>query len=211
MLDPEIITKLDVADRRFWIAVAIAIGGIILTAVIAYIQNRQKNRLQKELETLKTTLDEKLLIRKIQFEKEFQTYIDLWEPLAKLVVTAKDLRPKYRHGLHQKKIDERLDEVNDLCQKYMDSYFYSRPYMPETIFMNCQYLKDCVIKEWLEVAATHNIRDTNNATRNKYYEKAGEFADRITKAGDDLCAMIRCRLHVKDIHMTIASKEPIST
>ena len=156
---------------------------------------RLSSRFQKEIEEVKSALEERLMVRKMQFEAEFNVYKQTWKPLVDLIEAARDLRRAGKLGGEERSLEERAEKVDELSRGFLDSFFYERPFVPEKVFQQCIEIQKAINREWNEAVYGRHDVEMNEARRKRYFEGAESFARTIESMGDDLCAALRVRMH----------------
>jgi len=96
----------------------------------------QKHEHDKQLESLKTKLGKKNTVHKLQFEKEFQLYGELWKALVDMqrfarITPVVDIIPEGESPLDVYK--KRWMKAADILQKAIDVLYYNIPFYHHNI------------------------------------------------------------------------------
>ncbi len=124
MAEEQIVSNYDVLLETLKLIVSGGIGAAIVVIVGKLVIDRR-------LEALKSQLEKKNVIHKLQFEKEFQLYSDLWKALVNVRRTASitpmlDIMPEGSQPLDVYK--ERWKKAAEALQNAMDSLNYNQPF-----------------------------------------------------------------------------------
>ena len=171
-------------DYKFLIPTIIAVGSLVWN----YFQQKKMIQLQK-------MLDKKNLIHKIQFEKEFNIYNELWAKLIALRNLTASLRPhmertdgKSNAELKKEKLEKLYPAFNEAIILFDNNRpFYSAAVYNEIneIFKRCR--EEAIEFEFL------------GYTPNSDYKKAEENIDKIIASMDKICDIIRQRIDFAEI------------
>jgi len=142
-------------------------------------------------EASKIKHDKAVLVHKIQFEKEFMVYRDLWPELIKLRNATHQLRPMVEYRDIDKSEEEiRIEkgtEFNDRYKKSVVVFEENKPFYPEEIFNEVDKIINLSKKEaiqWQHMPP----RDSD------YYTSAQKNMDEIIETIDMVCLQIRDRI-----------------
>ena len=93
-----------------------------------------KSRLNKEINILNSTIDKSLHVTKLQYDKEFSIYLEIWEKLSNCVISTNNLFPLYENipsdekeleKFHKEKFKNFADAYNEFSNtiiKYSPFY-----------------------------------------------------------------------------------------
>ena len=172
-------------NYTFWIAVAFS--------VIALIWNFWQ---QKRIEELKRDNEKATLVHRVQFEKEFKIYNDLWGKLIELRDLAKSLRPhldSYNDAQTFEEIaKERLTKLQDAYNACKVSYEQNKPFYSNEVYLAVEKAIQTAHKEAVE----YRFEDRN--TR-EYWNNADKNIQELNDALDVTCDIIRKRIGILNI------------
>jgi len=148
----------------------------------------------KELENLKAKLAQKHTIHKLQFEKEFSIYLQLWEGLVKLKDAAVYLKP----GLQITSKDETTDQREERKRKaFWDSYGevvrlveLNKPFYTETVYKEASSL----LKVAWDTPGYYAMFGREQEPVKVVYEKMKTAVGQMTDAIDKIEVSIRNRI-----------------
>ena len=140
---------------------------------------------------LKSELDKGLYIHKVQFEKEFQIYEELWAELVELRKATLTLRPAF-DMVNPKESEEdrkrkRLIRFSDSIGAFIDVTDKNRPFYSEDVYESMGNLWKLAHSESVQYKHSDPYSDS-------YWEKAQENRDTILTEIDKCCEMIRQRI-----------------
>jgi len=145
----------------------------------------------KELEEIKLALSREQFIHKLQFEKEFNIYSELWENLIdlkeaiELLIPITDIREA---GKSEEEIkEERLKNVRDAYINVQKGITRKKPFYDKEVYKNANEILKKSISQGL--AYIYPSRDVI-----KHYEKAKERTDQIKNIINNIEEAIRKRI-----------------
>jgi len=129
--------------------IASCIGNLFVTKKL----QAQKYRFDKELESIKLEHGKSNTIHKLQFEKEFQLYNELWKALVSLrtsvvITPSLDLFPQEQtlyeiYNIRFTKAVEAFNKVNDLFQNHRPFYHNNVSEITSELLIKCRrYIGD---------------------------------------------------------------------
>lgn len=146
---------------------------------------------QIRIETLKKEHEKQLHIHRLQFEKEFEIYNELWGKLIKLRNTAALLRPQFDYKDPNKSLDEvikeRLDNVIENGNQAVDSIEKNKPFYAEEIYKILIEIVKLTKKEIIEV-------QYGDKSQSEYWEDGEKTLNTLIKLTDNVCNTIRERI-----------------
>ena len=140
---------------------------------------------------LKAELDKGLHIHKVQFEKEFKIYEDLWSKLVELRKAALSLRPVFDRVDPKEPEGERkakrLTRFGDAIADFIDVTDKNRPFYSEEVFRSMEKLWKLTHSEAVEYQHLDPYADT-------YWDKAQKNREAILSEIEACCEQIRQRI-----------------
>jgi hypothetical protein len=136
MLEQQVISVSEALN----LIVAGGIGGAVASCIGNWFVNKrlqaQKHEHDKQLESLKSKLGKKNTVHKLQFEKEFQLYGELWKALvdvrsSAIIAPTLDIMPKGKSPYDVYK--ERYEIAADAFNKANDLFKYHRPFYHDDV------------------------------------------------------------------------------
>lgn len=174
----------------FGCGVFLSIRGFILW----YKRTQQFNDKILENESKKIENDKSILVHKIQFEKEFQVYNDLWSNLIKLRNATSDLRPLFTPytKTESEEVERRkkiFDEFNDSFKNCVITFDFNKPFYPENIYKEIELILRVSRREAIETSYMH-------PQESEYYENAEKNMNSIIEKIEIVCIIIRTRIGI---------------
>jgi len=165
-----------------------AIIGIIGKVVVDRKLQKQKAEYDKQLESLKSKLGKKNTVHKLQFEKEFQLYGELWKALVDVRSTATitpslDIMPKDQP--HYDVYKGRFESAADAFNKANDLFKYHRPFYHDDVSKITEDLLDqCrkYIRKVERVLSSEKFDDKLFDSADELFEKMTEAINKIEEA-----------------------------
>jgi hypothetical protein len=171
-------------DFKFIIPTIIAIGSLIWN----YYQ-------QKKLMQFQKILEKKNLIHKLQFEKEFNIYNELWSKLIALRNLTASLRPimEQTDGKSNAQLkEEKLKKLYPAFNEVIIEFDNNRPFYSEAVYNE--------INEILKISRSEAIEfEYLGYTQSSDYKKAEENINKIVSSMDKICDIIRKRIDFVEI------------
>jgi len=114
-------------DHTFWIPIGVSVFAIVWNLFQ-----------QKSIEKLKSANEKGNLIHRLQFEKEFNIYHDLWGKIVELRKCATGLRPIMDYydseETETERKKKRLNKLDKAYQECFDSLENNKPFYPEEVY-----------------------------------------------------------------------------
>lgn len=142
---------------------------------------------QKEIEGYKAQLEQRKLVSRVQFEKEFQIYSEIWTSLIDMRTAAYNLRPLYE-GNNPPTFTEKSSEFNKAFEKYWNVIEKNQPFYNEQIYSKLKDIRALVHKEGREAAMLPIGKDM------EYYIQGMKNVDEIINQTYEVCKAIRERI-----------------
>ena len=172
-------------DYTFWVPTIISIVSIVWN----YIQSRKILRLETEAEA-------KRLIHKIQFEKEFSIYSEMWGKLVDVKNATAELRPimdQLDSGKTEDEIKmERLIKLQNSFNEAARLFQHNRPFYSKEIYNEVEKL----LKTSRSEALGYQLKNKGDI---KYWEDAEKNVKLIDSSVDKISDLIRKRIQVVNI------------
>lgn len=156
-----------------------------------YCKTQYYNDLILQNESKKMQGDKEVLIHKIQFEKEFTIYQELWKKLIDLKIFASLLRPEFEVVNGEQTDDERkkvrLEEFNLAFKECFNLYEKYKPFYSEEIYEEIRKTILIANREVIEYKRGKSYTD-------EYWDNAEKNIDEIVSSTDIICQKIRDRI-----------------
>jgi hypothetical protein len=167
-------------DYTFWIPVVISL--------LALIWNFWQ---QKSIEKLKSENEKSKLIHRIQFEKEFNIYNELWGKLIDLRNLAGALRPEVDFIDPDKTSDEiaieKINKINDAFHSCVISFDNNKPFYPKEVYDEIEKILRLSRREARQFQGGDSRKDD-------YWEEGKKNIQGIIESMDKVCEIIRTRI-----------------
>lgn len=152
-----------------------------------------KHSFSKEIEEVKNKFQKGVLVHKVQFEKEFNAYIEIWKNLIEIRRATLSLRPFGEFVDPKESPEERrerkIKSFNEQYSKFINAVEYNQPFYPPNIYEKLDSLVRLALQEGM--GFTHN--DLN---RRDYYKEAERNRDEILRLINECCEEIRSRIRL---------------
>lgn len=160
------------------------------------IMEKEKAQYILELENIKNTLqgqrEKGLYIHRVQFEKEFEIYQEIWQSLVPAYEDVIALRPMLDRIDPQQSEEERISTRLDAFAKSFEPFrkivHKHKPFYAPDVFSTLQKLITLFYHEALE----YKQKDIKKPV--EYWTSQKEYRDKIEKAIDECCEAIRIRI-----------------
>jgi hypothetical protein len=155
----------------------------------------RRSQFEKELEELKNQYRKKEFVHRIQFEKEFQIYVELWDALIKVHNTAVRLRPVFKPATGRTEVEwynDALKEFGEAYQGYATVLHSHKPFIAKEVYDGCVSIRDIAHKEGTEFTYLSPPRTAEE--RREYYGHAKENITSIEQKADEVCDLIKSRI-----------------
>ena len=168
----------------YWIPIATSFLISIVLAIWNYKQ-------QKGIEKLKKENEKQLHIHRLQFDKEFNIYSELWSKLVDIRAIIVKLRPEVdsidpKIG-YDKTIENRLDEANKIGNNIIDSIEKNKPFYAKNLYNELSKIIKLLRTEMFEVR--HGKDNTV-----EYWENGKKNREEFFQITDVICETIRERI-----------------
>ena len=145
----------------------------------------------RKIESVKTDLQKRLNIHKLQFEKEFEIYKEVSLQLNTLREKISILRPEADHYdpkfTYEETIAQRVREAIIEGNKLIDITEANRPFYAEEIYQKLKIINGLVRKEVIEVSYS-------DKTEEKYWKEGKQTIDTYVKLIGEISDSIRKRI-----------------
>lgn len=185
------IEKLPKQYYAYILGLSSGIGMMGLGFYLWYYRTQYYNdlNLKNESENLRNTKE--LSIHKLQFEKEFLIYNELWKSLIELRTCTTLLRPESEYintdETEEERKSKKLKEFKKAFDNCVDIYENNKPFYPKEIYDKIRETIKIVNKEVIEYRR-------GNKNTNKYWENAEKNSVEIVSSIDVICEKIRERI-----------------
>lgn len=170
-------------DYAFWIPTLISIVAI----GFSFFQ-------QLKLANLNSKLEKNNFIHKLQFEKEFEIYSDLWIKLIDVRDKARALRPKFDSVDPNQPIKEiKIQRLSDLQQPYnscLESFEKNKPFYNDKVYYEIEKILKIVRSEAVDY-------EYNPSSGLDYYDVAEKNISNILNSLDKISIVIRERINAE--------------
>jgi hypothetical protein len=165
---------------EFWIPILISVG----LAIWNFYQQIRITYLNREIE-------KQLHVHRIQFEKEFEIYKDIWSKLFDMRIIVEKLRPKFdftEPGLtFEESVKLRLSKAVVIGNDIIDSVEKNKPFYSKKVYDSLDKIIKLTKKEVIEV-------QYGNKSTIEYWENGENNMEEILKLIDIICETIRDRI-----------------
>jgi len=151
--------------------------------------------LQSELdgtkENPKSELDKDNLIHKVQFEKEFSIYEQIWESLIEVKYATLSLQPSFDYSSDDEEAERslRLERLINSFREYGKAIDANRPFYAENVFAILERLWKVAQREGFDYSGTRMNNDYQ-----RYWDRANRNRENILNLVDKCCSAIRARI-----------------
>ncbi|MCD8455184.1 hypothetical protein LNJ08_12365 [Tenacibaculum finnmarkense genomovar ulcerans] len=167
------------------------IGLSLLGFILWYFKTQKLNDKILVDQANRITNDKSILVHKMQFEKEFEVYRELWPELMKLKTATLELRPICEiipNGATKEEIEkEKSKNFNEPFIACAKIFLENKPFYPKDIFEEVESMLKTSREEAYEWKDTIENRLSN-------YKNAKKNIDKITSNIDEICLKIRDRI-----------------
>lgn len=164
---------------------------------IEKIRSDYRQEVEEKLQRLRDQIERGQFIHRLQFETEFNMYLALWKPLARVRSLVLSLRPSFDWLAEGKSrdavLEERLSSLSEVYREFQDSYRDSEPFLPPEIYEAAKELAWIMIGEARQ-AADHRTPDGD--VRQDYWDEREENVKKISEQADAICSAIRKRIGI---------------
>lgn len=134
--------------------------------------------------------DKSLVIHSLQFEKEFNVYIEIWSHLISLKEATQNLRYSYESSPPLDSVIRSFTNVFiDTYEKSLKSFEHNKPFYPEEIYNSINTILKGIRNQVIDLHETQNV-DIGNS------ENAEKNMDVIIENIDEVCLKIRDRIGI---------------
>ena len=166
---------------------AVVLGKIWVGRILKKLQAQ----LDATNQSLKAELEKGLLVHKVQFEKEFKIYEELWSKLVELKKAALSLRPEFdmvdpKESEEERKA-KRLTKFGDAIADFIDITDKNRPFYSEEVFRSMEKLWKLAHSEAIQYKHQDPYADS-------YWDKAYKNREAILGEIESCCEQIRQRI-----------------
>ena len=144
-----------------------------------------------EIETEKVKNDNQKVVHRLQFEKEFKVYKELWPLLMQLRNSTSDIRPVseiYKES--DSKEDIRNSKKRNFSNNYkacLEIFDHNKPFYPEVVYSKIEKVLLTSKKEIYALTPRSELKDD-------YYEEGEKNMELIREYIDEICVLIRDRI-----------------
>ena len=146
---------------------------------------------EAKLKSIQAELDKSNHVHRIQFEKEFQIYEEIWSKLLELRNKTLSLRPvmdTYNpNETEEDRKKRRLDDFSEAVNEFTKIFHTQQPFYPQEIF---DYLAEIRTITFKEAIGYKN----KNIDRDDYWEEVERNHDRILENIETVLKLIRQRI-----------------
>ena len=164
----------------------------VLSAAIPFWLKRIEKKNRAALDKLKSRLDRRLHVHKLQFEKEQSVYQDVWGNLIDLRKAVSELRPVIDIGLskvpEEEQRRERLKNLSTTAQCFLDQVNKERPFYAEGVYIILHELAELVRNESID----YDMGRPEDGP--DYWKTRKENLNAIEEKTNVICEAIRERL-----------------
>ena len=195
-----VVNDSSVAMEAIKLIVCGSIGGAIVGGIMGALGKlwvdrkleRERANYEKELEILRAKLAQKQTIHKLQFEKEFIIYFDLWKALIELRNACSSLVPGGKFVSGDESPEQRQERESDqLAKAYVDVeglVEQQRPFYAQEVYENASQL---ISKAWKQAV---QAGFGQGQPVSKRYEQMKDRVDEMSAIIDNIESSIRKRI-----------------
>ena len=174
-------------NHIFWIPIIVS----VLSLIWNYIQ-------QKSIEKIKSENQKNNLIHRIQFEKEFEIYSDLWAKLVDLRNHTRDLRPQLDfidpNESEKERNIKRFEKLNNSFIVCVNSFEKNKPFYPKIVYDN--------IAEALKITKREAFGfQRGDKNSDEYWDESEKNINRIIDLTNNICETIRKRIGIVKVQV----------
>lgn len=145
---------------------------------------RYQMQMEMTLQDVRTRSSKELFVHQLQFEKEFQVYLDLWKEVLSVGRAASEFRElKMDSG---KSPEEQSEQLLQALKQLNSRVYDHRPFYTPEVY---EFAKD-ILKKSGQVLRLHSM----GGQARDPWEKSEALLDEINAAIDPLCDAIRRRI-----------------
>jgi hypothetical protein len=149
------------------------------------------------VEVLKANLSKRATLHRLQAEKEFEVYSDIWDKAIKLKFACVELRPTFdtidANELPKDRWNRRYTQVRTALSEFIEMTEQLRPFYSEELYRQLHKLGQEVWKEVVDFEFSIK-KDENWAMSFEGYERGNKNLDEILKRIDIVCVLMRMRI-----------------
>lgn len=164
--------------------------GILLIITLALWWLFTKHHIQKLLKESEAAI----YVHKLQFEKEFEIYLELWEKIMSVMTSTVELRPfleKYDPDETESETKQRrLKALSTALQELQQTVNNHKPFYAPDVYESAHELLHISNKE----AHHYQVQSPNS---DKYFDDAMKNTKEMDQILDDICESIRKRIFAK--------------
>ena len=170
-------------EVKFWIPITLS----IILALWNFYQ-------QIHLQQLKKIADKKLHIHRLQFDKEFQIYSEVWAELVNLRNIVAKLRPSGDmmddpNLSYDENINRRMNTAIEVGNSVIGKVYNNKPFYSKEIYESLHEIIKLVGNEISDV----HLRDRKSR---EYWEKGENTREKLFRLSEEVCEKIRDRIGI---------------
>lgn len=177
----------------YLILLLLGVAATIFGFIKWFFRTQKFNDLMLENESKKSLNDKSVVIHKIQFEKEFGVYNNLWPNLILLRNATQNLRPTFESYDNTQSEEDRkntkIKNFNDSFNKCAETFDQNKPFYPEDIYKEIEMILRTSRHEAIEFVYMH-------PRESDYFKNAEKNIDEIISKIDSVCLKIRDRIGI---------------
>ena len=152
-----------------------------------------------QVEELRAELTHATYVSRVQFEKEFSIYSDVWDALVEVRDAVLSLRPwmdswPEDKDARKKMQQDRMNLFADTFESFGKLAEKQKPFYADSIYAEIGALRKTMKREFIEYRYSDGDREKD------YWENAEKNAAKIVEQSDRICEAIRNR--VRDLRVT---------
>jgi hypothetical protein len=149
------------------------------------------------VEVLKANLSKRATLHRLQAEKEFEVYSNIWDKAIQLKFACAELRPRIDtidpDELPKDKWNRRYTQVRTTLAEFVRTIEQLRPFYSDELYRQLDNLGHEVWKEVLDFEYSIK-KDENWAMSFEGYKRGNKNLDEILKQIDIICVLMRMRI-----------------
>lgn len=152
-----------------------------------------RRRFESEMLRSKTESDKLVFVHRMQFEKEFSVYVDLWSQLIEMRRAALGLRPVFdQMDLNESEDERRRARSTRFVtahNAFLEVVDRQRPFIADVIYASCMKILDLALDE--QTAYQYG----DDRPSRDYWKDSQANAEKFRRLVDEVCDAVRTRIN----------------
>ena len=205
---------------------SVGLGGGIVIALASYlgkiwaarILEADRAKYSKEVGLLlagfRSRSEREAFVHKLQFEKEFEVYTQMWKNavhVGRAIVSLRPIIDSYDpNQSEEERIKERLERLYETYKPFNDSVYEFKPFIAPEVFEIAKELVKAINNENREYLMYLEDGKVRYEKRKDYWDQTIKNHDEINGLVDALCDAIRVRVWPAEVSTAVAA-QPTAT